>query len=389
MAKRVLFLMSDTGGGHRAAAEAIRDAILEKHGPDSITAELVDVYRKMRFPANRMPELYPWLVNRAVWLWTAAYRLGDSPRRARFFSRLAYAGNRGALRRIPVEHPADAVCCVHSVIHQPTMSAYQTYPSRPPWVTVVTDLVTTPFFWYDRRVDLCLVPTQEAYERGLACGLKPDQLRVTGLPVHPNFQRRLSDKTTAREQLGWPTDRTVVMMVAGGDGMGPLGQTVEALLGKRLDAHLIVICGRNSMVKERIDAAIASRGARNVTTFGFVTDMPRFMAAADVLVTKAGPATISEACIAGLPIILSGAIPGQEDGNVRFVVENDAGAFAPGPALVADTVERWLAEGTEALARRGERARRIARPDAVWEIGDEVWAAAHRSPVPTTPDAQA
>jgi 1,2-diacylglycerol 3-beta-galactosyltransferase len=211
---------------------------------------------------------------------------------------------------------------------------------------------------------------------------------VTGLPVHPNFQRRLTDKSTARTALGWPTAAITVMLVAGGEGMGPLQQTVEALLDKRLNAHFIVVCGRNAHLKERIDAAVVSRGAANVTVYGFVTDMPQFMAAADVLVTKAGPATISEACIAGLPIILSGAIPGQEDGNVRLVVENDAGAYAPGPQQVATTLGRWLAEGPDALAQRANRARRIARPDAVWEIAGEIWAAAHRPPVPTTPGAQ-
>lgn len=389
MPKRILFLMSDTGGGHRAAAEAIRDAILEKHGQDAITAELVDVYKAMRFPANKMPAIYPWLVNRALLLWTAAYRIGDSPRRSRFLSKIAYRGNKAVLRQMAMAHPADAICCVHSVIHQPTMSAYYTFATRPPWVTVVTDLVTAPYFWYDRRVDRCLVPTQEAYDRGIACGLRPDQLRVTGLPVHPNFTRGLTDKAAAREALGWPHDKICVMIVAGGEGMGPVQETVDALLERQLDAHFIVVCGKNATLKTRIDAEIRARGVTNVTTYGFVTQMPTFMAAADVLVTKAGPATISEACIAGLPIILSGAIPGQEDGNVQLVVQNDAGAFAPGPQKVAAVVAQWLAEGPDALAERAERSRRMARPDAVWEIAEEVWRAAHQPPVATTSSAQA
>jgi len=388
MPKRILFLMSDTGGGHRAAAEAIRDAILEKYGPESITAELVDVYKKMRFPANKMPMLYPHIVNKAVWLWTVIYRLGDSPRRSRMFSRMSYLNNSKVLRRMVQEYPADAICCVHSVVHQPTMTAYNTFPTRPPWVTVVTDLVTTPYFWYDRRVDLCLVPTQEALQRGIECGMSPSQLRVTGLPVHANFSRRLTDKATARAALGWPTDRPVVMMVAGGDGMGPLLETTMALVEKRLRCQIVVVCGRNTTLKDRIDAAVAQAGAKNVTVYGFVTNMPQFMAAADILVTKAGPATITEAGIAGLPIILSGAIPGQEDGNVRLVVENEAGAYSPSARRVAATVEQWLKEGPAALAQRAERAKKIARPNAVWEIADEVWAAAHRPPVKTTPRAQ-
>ncbi len=162
MPKRIVFLMSDTGGGHRAAAEAIRDAILERYGPDSIRAELVDVYKRMSFPANKMPEFYPWIVNNSTLAWSVAYKRGDSPKRARLASRFTYRFNRANLRAIVREHPADAVCCVHSVVGQPAFSAYNSFPTRPPWVTVVTDLVTTPYFWYDRRVDLCLVPTEEA-----------------------------------------------------------------------------------------------------------------------------------------------------------------------------------------------------------------------------------
>lgn len=377
MTKKVLFIMSDTGGGHRAAAEAIRDAMIEKYGAENIQGELLDVYRQMSYPANKMPDFYPWVINNSQTGWALAYKLTDSPSRARLTSRLTYRLNRTRLRNMVTAHPADVVCCVHSLLGQPSMSAYASYGKRPPWVTVVTDLVTTPFFWYDRRVDRCLVPSQEAYDRGTQCGLRPDQLRVTGLPVHPNFNRRLTDKASARRELGWNPDITTVLMVAGGDGMGPMLETADAIRAKNLNLQIVVICGRNKALKEKIEAA----GYPNVLPYGFVTNMPQFMAAADVLVTKAGPATISEACIAGLPVILSGRIPGQEDGNVRLVVENDAGAFAPAPDLVADTVAQWLSEGKESLEQRANRARKIARPDAVWEIAEEVWQAAHRPPV--------
>jgi 1,2-diacylglycerol 3-beta-galactosyltransferase len=380
MPKKVLFIMSDTGGGHRAAAEAIRDAMIERYGADNVQGELLDVYRVMRYPGNRMPDFYPWVINNAQAAWALAYKLTDNPKRARFASHLTYTLNRGRLRQMVTQHPADVVCCVHSLLGQPSMSAYQAHGQRPPWVTVVTDLVTTPYFWYDRRVDRCLVPTQAAYDRALAAGMTREQLRITGLPVHPNFNRRLTDKATARRELGWNPDIPTVLMVAGGDGMGPMMETAEAILTQRLGLQIVIICGRNKALKERIEAA----GYPNVIPYGFVTNMPQFMAASDVLVTKAGPATISEACIAGLPLILSSRIPGQEDGNVQLVVENDAGAYAPSPALVAETLVTWLGEGMDALAARAERARTVARPDAVWDIAEEVWQAAHRQPVSMT-----
>ena len=102
------------------------------------------------------------------------------------------------------------------------------------------------------------------------------------------------------------------------------------------------------------------------------------MAASDIIVTKAGPSTISEAAIAGLPMIISDRIPGQETGNVRLVTENRAGIYLPKPEKVAERIRQWLAEGPETLRQRAENARRIARPDAVWEIADAVWDWANR-----------
>jgi 1,2-diacylglycerol 3-beta-galactosyltransferase len=97
------------------------------------------------------------------------------------------------------------------------------------------------------------------------------------------------------------------------------------------------------------------------------------MAGSDILVTKAGPSTISEACIAGLPMILYDAIPGQEEGNVDFVVDNEIGVFAPDPRQLTRVVSQWLAEGAESMAHRADRARSMARPDAVWQIAKEIW----------------
>jgi 1,2-diacylglycerol 3-beta-galactosyltransferase len=384
--KRILFLMSDTGGGHRAAAEAIRDALFERYGQLQVQAELVDVYRSMRFPANTMPEFYPWIINNSKRLWSLAYRMSEDPRKAKLTSSITYRYSRDKLRKMVRQHPADVVVCVHSVTANPVMSAFQSFPTRPPFLTVVTDLVSTPIFWYDPRVDRCLVPTQAALDRGLKFGLKPEQLRVTGLPVHPNFSRAVTatDQAAVRRELGWDANLPTVLMVAGGDGMGTLYETSKAIVEKGLKCQIAVIAGRNKTLQARLEKSAQEwRKQQPVHVYGFVTQMPQLMAAADMLVTKAGPATISEACIAGLPMILSDFIPGQEEGNITFVVENNVGVFAPTPEQVASAVEQWLNEGREELRKRGERAKAMSNPDAVWKIADEVWALAQQPLVET------
>jgi 1,2-diacylglycerol 3-beta-galactosyltransferase len=246
---------------------------------------------------------------------------------------------------------------------------------------VVTDLVSTHKFWYDPKTDRCLVPTQPAYDRGREAGLKPAQLRVTGLPVHPGFAERLKDKAAARAELGWEANLPTILMIGGGEGMGPLYKTARAINDLRLKCQLAIIAGRNQPLKEKLEASAWNQPTH---IYPFVTNMPVLMAAADILLSKAGPGTISEACIAGLPVILFDLIPGQEEGNVDFVVQNGAGVFAPTIPEVARTIAAWLAEGPAGLKRRSESAHRLGKPDAVWTIADEVWQYANR-PLITNP----
>lgn len=379
MTKRILFIMSDTGGGHRAAAEAIAAALTEKHG-DGVSVELVDVFRTYSpFPLKYMPEFYPWLINRSKTSWGLGYRLSNSRANARTLTRSMYVTMENGLRKMLRDHPADVVVSVHSVLTRVTMQALNALNERPPYVVVVTDLVSTHMFWYDRRAERTLVPTQPAYDRGIRAGLEPERMRITGLPVHPRFAGTLLSKAEARQSLGWDANLPAVLIVGGGEGMGPIFKTAQSIDEQGQPCQIAIIAGRNKLLKARIEE---TTWRNPVHVYGFVTDMPRMMAAADILATKAGPSTITEACIAGLPLIMYDAIPGQETGNVEFVVDNQAGVYAPNPREAGDAVGAWLAEGAEGLQRRSENARRIALPNAVYDIADEIWSYAQMPQIP-------
>lgn len=384
--KRVVFLMSDTGGGHRAAAGAIR-AAMERRYPGAYTFELVDVYRRYTpFPMNLMPEIYPRWVNWAAASWELSFRLADGRRRSALVMAAINRWWGRGMRRLVDGHRADVVVSVHTLFSRPAMHAYNRWHLfRPPFVSVVTDLVSAHAFAYEKDADRCLLPTPAAYARGLALGLESGRLRVTGLPIHPRFLDGLAAKADARRQLGWHPDRAAVLISGGADGMGPVFQIARAIDRLGLDIQLAIVAGRNRRLKHRLEAA-AWRGPTFV--YPFLDSLAGPMAAADVLVTKAGPATICEACAAGLPMVLSGAVPGQEDGNVTYVVENGAGVYAPSPELAAAAVHAWLARGPAFLAERARCARALARPDAVWQIADEIHQQAHRPPVRTRLGAQ-
>src|SRR5215470_732475 len=140
--------MSDTGGGHRAAAEAIAEALRRKYGSE-VEIELVDVFKNYSpFPWNYMPEFYPWLINNSKSSWGMGYKLSNPQRRAKVLSRGMYLTVEARIKRMLREHPADVVVSVHSLLTPLAMQALNSRETRPPFVVVITDLVSTHMFAY-------------------------------------------------------------------------------------------------------------------------------------------------------------------------------------------------------------------------------------------------
>jgi 1,2-diacylglycerol 3-beta-galactosyltransferase len=360
---KILFLFSDTGGGHRSAVQAMMEA-LELEFQGAIQAEMVDVFRDYAPPPlDRMPDLYPEMV-RIPRLWGLGYRLSDGARRTRLIQAGVWPYVRRSIRSLLRQHPADLVVSAHPLANTPVLRAMGN--ARPPFITVVTDLVTAHMFWYDRRVDLCIVPTPEAAQRAAVAGLQPERVKVVGLPVAERFTTPpgSGSKQELRMGLGWDLDRPVVLLVGGGEGMGPLEPMAEALAQARLPVTLVVVAGRNDALRRRL---VARRWPMPVKVYGFVQAMPDFMRAADILLTKAGPGTICEALIAGLPMVLYSRLPGQEEGNITYVTDHGAGVWAPRPRQVVAAVQRWINE-PDRLTQASRACQALARPQAAREI---------------------
>jgi 1,2-diacylglycerol 3-beta-galactosyltransferase len=367
----ILFLMSDTGGGHRAACRAIEAALQERH-PSQFTVELVDLWKDYTtFPFNTIPQSASRWIDMHSSSFSTAYWVWDRLFRNRSLSRLYCELMYPRMKRLYAEHAADIVVCVHAAFVRPAVYALRKARIDKPFITVITDYAWPTVLWYDNKVDRCLVPTQPARERGLSLGMNPSQIVLTGAPIHPKFSKLSLSKREARTQLGWDQDNKMILIAGGGDGNGPLVETARAIDERQLDCQLVVVAGRNQALRAALEAV---PWKRPVLVYGFVDNMEMFMRAADLIITKAGPATITEAALLGLPIVLNGAIQYQESPNVDYVVKHEAGVYAPGPERTADSVEQVLKDEGAALDRLARGATRLAQPDAIWNIADEIWA---------------
>jgi 1,2-diacylglycerol 3-beta-galactosyltransferase len=225
-------------------------------------------------------------------------------------------------------------------------------------------MVSTHALWFDQRADLIIVPTEMARQNAIHYNMSPDKVCVVGQPVSQGCRAPAFDKSLLRERFGWPQDKQVILLVGGGEGMGPLAETARAIDESGLDVCLVIVTGRNS----KLEAELKELTWENTTfIYGFTHEMSDFMRGSDVIVTKAGPGTIAEALNAELPIILYAKLPGQEDGNVDYVLSEGVGVWAPEPLAVVRTLTRWFCRPDE-REKVVKNSKRAARPEASRQI---------------------
>lgn len=363
-----------------AAANAVADA-LRRQDAGAVTA-IEDILRGCRqFPLSRFPDVYGPLVNHLPGLWTVLWSVSDAAPTADLISYAGWPLVSGHLRDLVRDFRPDVLIPVHPLLVRPAVRL----ASRSPGLKVaciVTDMVRLHSFWLSRLVDLYLVPSAEAATAVFAAGVPPERVVVCGQPIPAGAPRALSP-ARAKEALGLDAGRPLVVLTGGGAGSGPLAAVSKALT-RVLDPSVqtVVICGRNETLRRRLT------GRPELTrVLGFVPDMPLWLRATDVLVTKAGPNALAEAMAEGLPTVIVAALPGQETDNVRYCCTRGAAIWAPSPTQAAAEVGRLLDQPQQAAAL-SERARASARPQSANDmarhlaaLGDRHWArvAAYRS----------
>lgn len=370
---RLLVLYADTGGGHRATAQAVIDGLKHRYG-DAVDPVLFDGLRKYApWPVSHLDDMYPWMSGMSK-TWGQSWTALNDPDVARRFMKGWWLYVRDAAKKM-VEEPCDAIVNVQPLYTYPVLWAMDNIGVRKPFITMVSDLIVVHALWCDPSTDAFLVPTEISRLRALHNRIPEHKIKVVGLPIRLTFDLPPEPKPVARARLGLPDRRTILLM-GGGQGLGGIYEIAEAIGRSGLDAQLVVIAGRNKKLKEQLDAA---RWPMPVTAYGFIKEVHQVMDAADVLITKAGPTTICEAFTRSLPMIISGYIPSQEEDNAQYVIDNGAGVLAQQPDLIVDTLRQWLGDSAllDQLARNSGC---LARPRAAITAAEEIYRVATSRP---------
>lgn len=315
--------------------------------------------------AGRLTALYGPVTRRVPALWALAYHATNLQPTVRLVQHAIGRGLRRKLRQALEPRPS-LVVSFHPLLNH---VAADVIPYGVPRVTVITDWVNFHQAWTDLRADCIICPSPAAYDLCRQRGIPADRLVRAGLPIHPRFLdaiKSFKDKPSMRLHLKLRPHAPTVLLTGGGDGTEPLRKYAAALARSPLDVQVLAVCGRN----RKLAARIYEDNHAGVHVFGFVDNMPELLLAADLLGTRAGPGMIAEGLACGCPLLLTGYLPGQEEGNVREVVGHGLGSYVPKPQALVNAVETWYAKPVTDRSEDLLRARAASDPSAAFTIAD-------------------
>jgi 1,2-diacylglycerol 3-beta-galactosyltransferase len=367
MTARLLFLIADTGGGHRASATAVA-RYLEAAHPRRYDIRIVDPFAQASpHIVASTAGLYGPLTRHMRWAWGALYHMTNSKVAANALASSVLRLVESTIGGLLDELAPDVVVSFHPLLNHITVRANRAR-RQVPVITVITDLVDVHASWACREVDAVVVPSPGGLDRCRRAAIPADRCHYLGLPIDATFTQPFpsaDERASLRRDLGLAPSRFTVLVCGGADGSGGIARRARALASATLDVQLAVICGRNARAARTLRQAPEMRSA---SVHGFVDNMADWIRASDIVASKAGPGMIAEALCCGVPLLLTSYLPGQERGNVEWVADVGAGRYVPRVTQLVDAVAELSVPGSTHLDAMRRAVRQVARPDATARI---------------------
>lgn len=378
--KKILLLSVSAGAGHMRAAEAIR-AFADTH-PAGIDATHLDVMDFVSAGFRKLyTDLYIKLVSSQPALWGYLYQKTDEAAPSALSQKIRRAVERLNCRPLLAEikrQRPDAIICTHFLPAE--LLSRELGKGRvdvPVWVQVTDfDLHS---MWIVPNMRGYFAANEEIAWRMRERGLAAEAVHVSGIPVMPAFGKPL-DRAACAAEFGIDPQRKTFLMMSGGAGLGGLDTLAERLLAMDGDFQLIALAGKNQAMLEALQR-VAQRHPGRLFPQGFTHQVERLMACADLVITKPGGLTTSECLAMQLPMIVNSPIPGQEERNADFLLEQGVALKAIDDAALEFRIQALLTEPDRLAAMRRKIAP-LGRPyagqfvlDRVLDIGAQARAA--------------
>ena len=354
---KILLLSCNAGQGHNSAASAVKEA-LENRG---VTCDMKDAlsFAHIRSTSRIVSGTYIGMVSKAPLVFGGVYKAGDIMGSPNFHSPVYYfnALSAGRLGRFIEKGGYDGVVMSHVFGAQmlTRLKSRRRRRSCPRTYCVATDYTSTPL-WEETTPDYFFIPHEDLAEEFVKKGIPMEKLVPTGIPISPRYNVKI-DKAEARRRLCIPEDALVYLVMTGSMGFGNISDIVSGIIenSTRANIAIMVMTGKSKKLQERITEDF--KWEKRVIAVPFTTEVPLYMDACDVVLTKPGGLSTTEAAVKGVPLVHTKPIPGCETRNAVFFAEKGMAVPAWSNRTTASIAVK-LAENSSARNAVGEAQRR-------------------------------
>jgi len=365
--KKILITYATAGVGHKKAAFAVRDALVQ--GNNDCIVEMIDVLdRTNAFFRRSYPVSYLILINRMIYLWQFLYYFLDLTfvHRVFYYPRvLSHIMNSLPLIRYVREFKPDVVISTHFLMPDVALYLKKRYGMKMRVINVITDY-RVHSFWVSGGVDTYMVAYEETKKDLVGkWGIPEKAVIQTGIPVEPKFSLK-HDRAYFRRQHSIPEDAFVILLLSGGYGMGPVFETLKALERAGVPLTVLVICGHNEALCRKVDLLAKSSGIK-IINHSYVNNIDELMAVSDLYIGKAGGISTSESLVMNLPCVFIRPIPGQESRNADLVVSGGAGVTVKHIGEISSIVKE-LFDDRSKIEKMRQKSALLAKPNASRDI---------------------
>jgi 1,2-diacylglycerol 3-beta-galactosyltransferase len=370
-----LILTSDCGFGHRKAAKAIDKAISERY-PGEVSTSIINPI--LETPAPRLlkqTELdYDRTVTQSPQWYKFTYDISNSrPACVLVEDALVLMLKREIANLIRTIRP-DVIVNTFQSYTAPIGSVLRSLPEKIPFCSVVTDLADVHSLWFNSSPDRYFVASEYVRSKAISCGIPENKIAISGIPVDPDFSKRKSARAQLQKSLGLDPALPVLLFV-GSQRVRAIPDYLEALNSVPHPFQVVVIAGGDHDLYRNVSQR---KWQYPIQAYDFVTNVPEWMLCSDILISKAGGLILSEGLAAGLPVFLIDYLVGQEESNVRYILNHEAGDIVESPSVFSSKVDHWLANDQSQLKILSSNARQLGHADSSIAIADYVYQTAQR-----------
>src|SRR5262245_35053802 len=361
--RRILLMYITRVSGHRQATVAISQA-LKKLNPRVEAPQVNGFGYTYPLLEKVVNQAYMSVIQTTPVVWDYIYDHPGIVKKSESIKKYLHKTSHDKIARLFSRYRPDTVVCTQAFPCGMVADYKREHHLEFKLIGVLTDFAPHSF-WINDGVDYYIVPSVGTKERFVRKGVPADMIKVYGIPVRPKFVMQLDRRPIAAD-IGFSVDVPTVLVMGGGQGLGPIKKIVRSLIKIKSDLQIIVLAGTNKRIVEKLKKE-AKKTSKKMLVYEFANNVDELMELATLIITKPGGITTAECLAKGLPMVIVNPLPGQERRNTDFLIQNGIGIRIDDTNDIGEEIEILL-NSPERLAAMSNAAYANARPHATEDI---------------------